>query len=236
MKKPFKPDTLALGVAVCLSFSPTVNAGFMDALNKEVNAAKESTEAAAPDAAKTTGDSAAAATEAVPAAAAEPSVPATPEVPAVPAAPAAETAVPAATEAATASTGSGSSLVDTLSSQLGVSTEQAEGGAGSLFEMAKKNLSEEDFQSVANVVPGMDSMLGAAPKSEAAGGLANSLSGIGGDSVGGALDAASVVDSFKQLGLSSDMIGKFTPVVVDYVKTQGGETVANLLSSALTGL
>ncbi len=128
------------------------------------------------------------------------------------------------------------SLVDSLTSKLGVTPDQAEGGAGSLFNVAKEKLGAEDFQSVADAVPGMDGLLGAAPKSEAAGGLAGGLGGLGGDSVGDALNTASLVDNFKQLGLSSDMVGKFVPVVVDYVKTQGGETVANLLGSALTGL
>jgi len=39
-------------------------------------------------------------------------------------------------------------LVDLLSSQVGVTTHQAEGGAGSIFQLAKQNLSVEDFASV----------------------------------------------------------------------------------------
>lgn len=131
--------------------------------------------------------------------------------------------------------GESSSLVDSLTSQLNVTPEQAQGGAGSLFQAAKQKLGADSFQSVADVVPGMDGLLGAAPKTEAAGGLAGGVAGLGGDSVGGATGVASVANNFQQLGLSSDMVGKFVPVVVDYVKTQGGETVANLLGSALPG-
>lgn len=144
----------------------------------------------------------------------------------------------AAGTAASSAAGGGSSsssLVDSLTSKLGVTPEQAQGGAGSLFETAKKNLDAESFQQIADVVPGMDGMLGAAPKTEA-GGLTGSLGGLGGDSAGGTMDLASLTSSFEQLGLSSDMVGKFAPVVVDYVKSQGGETVASLLSGALPGL
>ena len=50
--------------------------------------------------------------------------------------------------------------------------------------------------------------------------------------------SARLLTYFQQLdkALSSDMVGKFVPVVVDYVKTQGGETVAKLLGGALTRL
>jgi len=55
-------------------------------------------------------------------------------------------------------------LVDLLSSQLGVSKDQAEGGAGSIFQLVKQKLSVEDFSSIAKAVPGVDQMIGAAPK------------------------------------------------------------------------
>jgi len=39
-------------------------------------------------------------------------------------------------------------LVDLLSSQLGVTKDQAEGGTGSIFQLAKQNLSVEDYWGV----------------------------------------------------------------------------------------
>ena len=57
-------------------------------------------------------------------------------------------------------------LVDLLTSQLGVTKDQATGGAGSIFQLAKQNLNVEDFSSVAKAVPGIDQMMGAAPKVE----------------------------------------------------------------------
>jgi len=142
---------------------------------------------------------------------------------------AAQTASPAATTA----TGS---LVDALVQQLGVTPAQAQGGAGALFQAAKSRMTDEAFNTVAQSVPGMDQLLAAAPQSGASSGLAGGLSALAGDKAGSLGSLASLASSFQQLGLSSDMVGKFVPVVVDYVKQSGGEAAASLLSSALAGI
>ena len=38
---------------------------------------------------------------------------------------------------------------------------------------------------------------------------------------------------FKQLGLGTDMIGKFLPVVLGFVQSKGGDASKSLLESAL---
>ena len=127
------------------------------------------------------------------------------------------------------------SLVDLLMQQLGVTKPQAQGGAGALFNSAKQSLSPQEFDQVAQAVPEMDSMLEAAPKPS---GTLNDMMGqgsslFGGETnkqLGGVMDLAS---SFSELGLSPEMVNKFVPVVLDYVESQGGETVRNLLASAL---
>ena len=120
-------------------------------------------------------------------------------------------------------------LVDLLSSQLGVTKGQAEGGAGSIFQLAKQNLSVEDFSSIAKAVPGIDKMMGAAPKLEG-----SSLGGIssmmGSNKLGG---MAGLTSSFEKLGLSGDMVNKFMPIILDYVNKKGGEHAMNLLKGAL---
>ncbi|MCC7127150.1 MAG: DUF2780 domain-containing protein, partial [Acidobacteria bacterium] len=37
----------------------------------------------------------------------------------------------------------------------------------------------------------------------------------------------------EQLGMKQKLIGKFVPVIVDYVKQQGGASTAQLLTGAL---
>ena len=122
-------------------------------------------------------------------------------------------------------------LINLLSSQLGVTKTQAEGGAGSIFQLAKQKLSVEDFSSIAKAVPGIEQMMGAAPKVE---GSSSTLGGIssmmGSNKLAG---MAGLESSFEKLGLSGDMVGKFTPIILDYVKNKGGEHAMNLLKGVL---
>lgn len=122
-------------------------------------------------------------------------------------------------------------LVDLLSSQLGVTKDQAEGGAGSIFQLAKQNLSVEDFSSIAKAVPGIDQMIGAAPKVEGSSSTLGGISSmIGSNKLG---EMAGLTSSFAKLGLNADMVSKFTPIILDYVKNKGGEHAMNLLKGAL---
>lgn len=56
-----------------------------------------------------------------------------------------------------------SELVGALTQQLGVTEQQATGGAGAIFGLAKSQLSPDHFGQVASVVPGMEGLLHAAP-------------------------------------------------------------------------
>ncbi len=119
----------------------------------------------------------------------------------------------------------GNDLTNMLVSQLGVTQKQATGGAGSILNYAKESLSVDDFSKVASSVPGIDSLLGAVPS--AGGALGGAASALGGSSLGG---MAAVASQFSSLGLSADMVQKFTPVILDYVKGTGGSDVMGLLS------
>ena len=123
-------------------------------------------------------------------------------------------------------------LITTLVDTLGITKEQAKGGSGALFQNAKDNLSADDFQKVSDAVPDMDEYLTAAPdvktKSGLGGALGSSLSSLG----GGAAKAGSMLDltsAFSKLGMDSGTLGKFVPVVLDFVQSKGGESVAGLL-------
>jgi hypothetical protein len=126
---------------------------------------------------------------------------------------------------------SAAGLTDTLMSTLGVNKKQAQGGAGSLLNYAKGNLSKSDFSKVSSSIPDISSIMAAAPKMEkSSGGLGAMASALGGDSLGG---LASLASSFSGLGLDSGMVQKFIPVILDYVKGSGGDGVMSLLQGAL---
>ncbi len=129
------------------------------------------------------------------------------------------------------------SLVDTLVKQLGVSQTQAEGGSGALFQMAKQSMTDAAFSKVSQSVPGMDGLLAAAPKPQPQSETANLLTGLANATGNNTLsNAANLVNTFQQLDMSKGMVSQFTPILVDYVKKNGGEMTANLLQTALTGL
>jgi hypothetical protein len=124
-------------------------------------------------------------------------------------------------------------LVGALERELGSSPTQAEGAAGSLFNVAKSKLSASDWTKVAAAVPGMAGLLKAAPAAGATGtsGTANleALAGAAGG-MGGLAGAAS---AFSKLGLKPEMVMKAVPVLVQYVTKSGGADVGNLLASVL---
>ncbi|CCE25599.1 DUF2780 domain-containing protein [Methylotuvimicrobium alcaliphilum] len=116
-------------------------------------------------------------------------------------------------------------LTEALVGQLGVTQQQALGGAGAIFQAAKTNMTEQAFAGLSQSVPGMSEMLAAAPQ---VGGAAM-LGGAGG-TIG---TMQSLYSSFSQLNLSPGMVNQFIPVVVDYVSGTSGQATSNLLRSAL---
>lgn len=140
-------------------------------------------------------------------------------------------------------------LTDLLMSQLSVTKPQAMGGSGAIFKYAKAKMTPANFGDVATAVPEMDGLLAAAPEREdpspasaggsALGGALGKAASVSGDDggVGGmaakAAGLAGLGGSFEKLGMQPDMVGKFVPVVVDYVKSAGGDGVGSLLSAAL---
>ncbi len=124
-------------------------------------------------------------------------------------------------------------LVQRLSKELGVTKKQATGGAGSIFKVAKQNMTADDFTKVAKAVPGMNKMMAAAPKADKATGMLGSASSLLGESKSSVAGAASLAGSFSQLGMDGGMVSAFIPIILNYVKEKGGETVMNALQSAL---
>ncbi len=174
-------------------------------------------------------------------------------------------------------------LTDLLIAQVGVTQPQADGGAGSIFKLARGQMTPENFQKLRSVVPGLDGYLGAAPAflpnespavaahpatgeraaltglatggaakgaalagmtGVAAGALGTNAGGLpaagatsallAGTALGDKLQAVqALAPAFQQLGMNQDMVARFLPVVVDYVKSVGGKSSSKLLTHAL---
>lgn len=133
-------------------------------------------------------------------------------------------AVTAAAEAVTsvqqASATTGSALADglvgALSEQLGVSKTQAIGGLTALVGYASNNLPAEYGNQIKELFPSMSS---GSSGGNLLGGLMGNFSNMG-----------SVDKAFNGLGMETDMVDQFTPVIESYLGSQG---VSSELVSAL---
>jgi Protein of unknown function VcgC/VcgE (DUF2780) len=135
----------------------------------------------------------------------------------------------ASTEAAATAAKDSPELVGQLSKELEATPEQAAGAAGALFGLAKSRLKPEEFSQIASAVPGMESLLKAAPSAGGAVGTTGALA----DAAGAAGGLAAATSAFSKLGLKPDMVTKALPVLTDFVSKSGGAQAASLLSGAL---
>ena len=122
-------------------------------------------------------------------------------------------------------------LIGQLVDLLGVTRSQAEGGAGAIFKSAKSNMSAGDYSQLLSAIPGIDSLVDAAPESSS--GLAGKASSLLGSSSESMKGTAALTDGFSSLGLSPDMVGKYTDIILDFVQSEAGQQTMTLLKSAL---
>jgi len=125
-------------------------------------------------------------------------------------------------------------LLQMITSQLNVTEEQASGGAGLLFKLAQDKLDSGEFSQIANAIPGIDNLISSAPES---GGIASAIGGLTsafGGGTGKLADLASLAGSFSKLNLDANMIGKFIPIVLSFVQSQGGDGIKGLLEKVLS--
>lgn len=126
-------------------------------------------------------------------------------------------------------------LTNLLVERLGITPQQAMGGAGALLQIAQTRMNPEAFAKLSQQVPDVSQLLSAVPALQpqsGLGGLAGKLGGLaGGSSIGTALTAVSI---FQQLGMKPETMKKFVPVVVDYVRGDTSAAIADGLNAALS--
>lgn len=123
-----------------------------------------------------------------------------------------------------------SKLIGQLVDLLGVTPSQAEGGAGAIFKQAKTNMRAGDYSQLLSALPGIDSLIKAAPEG---GGLAGKATSMFGSSSGSMQGLSALADSFAKLGLSPDMVNKYVNVILDFTRSEAGQQTMELLKNAL---
>ena len=101
-------------------------------------------------------------------------------------------------------------LVGSLTKNLGVTPTQAIGGSAALLNDAKKDMKPADFQALTTKMPQVGTLLTAAPAA-----------------------TGTLPSQFSALGMKPDMISKFTPFLLDYVKSGTTPGMMNLVQAAL---
>lgn len=101
-------------------------------------------------------------------------------------------------------------LVGSLTKNLGVTPTQAIGGSAALLNDAKKDMKPADFQALTAKMPQVGTLLAAAPAA-----------------------TGTLPSQFSALGMKPDMIAKFTPFLLDYVKSGTTPGMMNLVQAAL---
>lgn len=131
-----------------------------------------------------------------------------------------------------------SSLLESVASKLGISSEQASGALGSLFQLAQKEMGSGDFSQLSEIIPNMDGLLETAPKMEESS-TSKVLSGLGG--LGGSLGKTSqsasnitmLTSALSKLGIDAEQAAPLLETVYDYVQSEGGQALMEKLKSAI---
>ncbi|MBU0675531.1 MAG: DUF2780 domain-containing protein [Proteobacteria bacterium] len=126
-----------------------------------------------------------------------------------------------------------SDLTGQLTKELGVTDQQAEGGAGAIFKAASKNMSADDFSKVTEAMPWVKSLMNAAPKADSGSSPLGNVSSMLGKKGSSLSSQSDLVDTFSKLGLKSEMISKYLPIVLEYAQSKGGREIAQMLKDAL---
>ena len=122
-------------------------------------------------------------------------------------------------------------LVKSLVSQLGVTSEQAEGGAGAIFRLAQQRMADDQFVQVAYATPAVSDLMAKAPPFVA--GSRGGLVGWVGKFFGGLGSLRPLAPAFRQIGLSDQDVRPFVKAVCEYVDQQERPDASALLRRAL---
>jgi hypothetical protein len=110
-------------------------------------------------------------------------------------------------------------LIGKLTSSLGLTQDQAEGGVGSILTLAQEKLAKGDFDKVAALIPGASGYL---EKAKTLGAVAGPL-----------LNGAGLNGALGKLGINAATASKLVPQVTKFVSKAGGSQLGGLLANAL---
>ena len=110
-------------------------------------------------------------------------------------------------------------LIQLLTSQLGVNSQQAQGGVGALLKAAQEQVTPATFGEIGKLLPQANDWMKAVPSG--GGGLGGMLGGMLGGNLG---TLAKVASQFSALGIDSSKLAPFAKLALDFLqKNLSGE-------------
>lgn len=133
-----------------------------------------------------------------------------------------------------------------IAAQLGMSPDQAQAGAGSVFQLIRESASKMDFDQLVQAVPQASSWMKkaagvqAAPAATPLGGLGDLLGqatemfgGGSGGAGGGLAGVGQVIAVLSKLGIDPDTAAKFLPMLLQFLQSKAGADLLGRLAGSV---
>ena len=104
-------------------------------------------------------------------------------------------------------------LIKNVTTSLNVTPTQAIGGSAAILNNARSNMKPADFTALTKQMPAVGTLISAAPA--------------------GMLGNGTVGTQFSMLGMDPSMVGKFTPLVLQYLQSGTTPAMAQIVQAAL---
>lgn len=115
-------------------------------------------------------------------------------------------------------------FINQVVGQLGMSESGAKKATGGLLNLLKDNAPKDDFQQLLGKLPGAEGLLKESGAGGGIGGMLGSLGGMLGGKAGSALSVAGVLE---QSGLSTDKLGGFASMFVNFIQGKAGRDLVD---------
>jgi hypothetical protein len=118
-------------------------------------------------------------------------------------------------------------FIKTAASQIGASESATESGTGSILQALQGGADAGDFQQLLQKVPGAAGVLSKTTGGgDAGGGGLGGLLGSAASSLGGSLGGgAGILAMLQKSGLGSDKLGALLPLLLQFLKSEAGESL-----------
>lgn len=131
-----------------------------------------------------------------------------------------------------------SDIINTLSSQTGISADQIRSGLGSILKTLQDQLPADLFSKIGDLLPDSGELIsGAESAAQASSGMLKSVTDLAGKFFGAKGEAATdLFGSLGQLGFSADQLQAFLPKVLEFFQDKLPPEILEKVKGLIPGL